>query len=212
MAAMKDLKWTLAGFVGVVLIIGLVWLVRRDTDEVAVEEPEDMGDLIALIDTDIAVEAEHVRQLLEEVPESERAHFMRQPQRLVEQTVDRVLLVREAERRGVVHSPLYQRALEELEPGPGLEERALVRALLWSELEQLPPMTEDQLREAFEQNREFFPGAINFDNSRELIEGVLRHSYQSGHVITFTRELRSNANVRINAAAAEVLTSELATP
>lgn len=199
-------KQTISVVVIVVAVIVMVSLLFS-TRERREPRPPDMGSVLAQVD-DWTFDLDELDRRLETFPRFTQSLRHTDPDRFVQQVVDRHLMMREAERRGLAGSDFYHAMYEDHPDFPDSHEQAMIQALMRDEMAKLPPITESYMRERFEAQPEDFPGMLGFERNRDLIEGLIRHEREVLRALAFVDELREQAEIQINHRARAVLLGE----
>jgi hypothetical protein len=218
----KMKRWVLIALV--VLGAGVLLLVvmrpgDTEVEPIAADEPvavrrieDSLGGALAVIDAEVRVTRESVERFLDVVPESARGRHFEQADDLLRNVMDRALLIREAQRRGIQDTEEYRLALAEEPEGPGREERALVNTLARMEIARLPEWSDAQMRAAYEASRENIPSMFTWETSRHIIEGMLTFQREMGHMGELVEGLRAESSAEINQVATDYIRAGLKNP
>lgn len=198
-------KKTLSGMVVVAAVIAMVLLLYSTRERVPPEPPPppDMGNVLAVVD-DLVLDIEELDRRMELLPPHTRALRDIDPDRFVHQMVDRHLLLREAERRQVQDSDLYQEFYDENPGQPESHHQAMIQALVQLEIRQLPPLTVEYMREQYDARPDEF-GTLDFERHQSTIRDLIAHERDVLRALEFMEELRSEAQIQVNHRARDVL-------
>ncbi len=135
-----------------------------------------------------------------ELPEQFRSEYRNQKHEFLEELIVPRLLVQEGKRLNVEETPAYKQALAGHSAHPGHEEEALINALVQTQVLDGIKVSDEELRDFYEEHKAEIPGGLAFDVVKEALRNSVLQQKQYEAVETYIAALRQKAEVSRNEA------------
>lgn len=116
----------------------------------------------------------------------------------LEELIIRKLLAQEAVRLNVAESAAYKEAYSEHDAHPGHEEEALVRALLKTQVFDQIRVSEEEVRDFYDNNKGALPAGLDFDTNKENLRDLVVQKKQEEATNKYISDLKQKAQITRN--------------
>jgi len=205
----KPFAWWRLGIVALVVVAALIVVAARggftrsvtSTPGPAGQTAKDFPPetVLATVDGETITLAD-LNAKLESYPENYRLRFKRQKHAFLEEYIERMLMVREAERKKIAENPEYKKSIEEQSGDPEREEHALVHILLWDQVVSKVTVSDEEIRVYYDKLKDQLPGNSSFEEAKEKLRPKVRGDKQGVEVIAYIESLKDAATITRNKA------------
>jgi len=136
------------------------------------------------------------------IPPQQQEQLQHQQPQLLEQMIQQRLLQEEAREKEVEESEEFKEMVRQLEASPmaaelgedEIKESAMMETLIQREVVEKVDISEEELRETFEQYAQMMPEDADFEQMKPQLEQVVLHE----HVMNYIEQLQDDGEVDIN--------------
>ena len=190
--------------IGVLLIlaiaIGVVVIMKReqrDGASGAVEQVFSTETVLATVNGR-QITLRELENIFNRMPEEYRSEFVHQRHELLEQSIMRLLLLDEAQRRGIERTEAYAKATKDKGPDNLQRDDLLVSLLIKEDILKKVEVSEEDVRRFYDEHKDQIPGSPTFEEARNMILPSVKEQKQYEAVEGFIAGLRNKATVSRN--------------
>lgn len=200
----RDLVWKTAIVVLLLVAIVMTIVMKRSGDKSKEGVPVSSGEvtfdpatILATVDND-EITLASLQAELDGLPAEIRTQYGRRKDDLLEDLIVQKILLQEAGRLKVQESPLYKETLDEHAAHEGHEREALLTALLKTQVLDRIEVTEEELREYYNQQKAGGLAAEDFESVKESLRAILLQQKQNAAINEYVAALKKSAAITRN--------------
>jgi thioredoxin 1 len=184
--------------VALVIVVGLVVVVAKNRLEppsvAPLAEPHGRETVVATVNGQDITLGELDGVLLALPPEV-RSMYGSAKHEFLEEMITRQVLLQEARRLNIGQTEAYRAALEAADDRRDTEARALIQALLSSQVALKPPATEQELLSFYQEHQVELPAGVSFEEVKEQLRPIVEQLEQRESVASYVADLRARATI-----------------
>ncbi len=173
-----------------------------EPDPVDIEDPDRAPDTVLATVEGEDITLQDLYDEFDRIPPQQQQQIQHRQPELLDEMIQQRLLREEAREKGVEESGEYREMLQQIEASPmvaeldedEIKETAMIEILLQREVVEKVDISEEDLRESFDQYAQMMPEDADFEEMKPHLERMMLQE----HVMNYIRQLQEDSEVDIN--------------